>query len=305
MAARRNRRGRRRNRGRFGFLYKLMSVLLILAAILAGCVVFFRVNTVVVTGQSRYTEAEVVAASGVEQGDNLFALNKNQLSRRIYTQLPYIDKVSFLPKLPDTLVIQVTESFPVAYLESGGSYWLLDSRCKFLEQGTDIALTEGKARVLGLDPVNPTVGSKLTVAPEQQEKLDRLQAFLAAIRERQMTGSLTSFIDLTSGNEIRFGYGADLTVIVPLNGDFTEKTYDLKRALEDMDERGIPRTGTLDLNYEGENGRRMGLLKPERWLPDTTAGSTDAPTSTTPPEPEETAQGDRQTDENEQTEEQG
>ena len=35
MAARRNRHGRRRNRGRFGFLYKLMSALIICAAILA------------------------------------------------------------------------------------------------------------------------------------------------------------------------------------------------------------------------------------------------------------------------------
>ena len=39
MAARRNRRGRRRNRGRFSALYKLLSVLIIFAAILMGCVV--------------------------------------------------------------------------------------------------------------------------------------------------------------------------------------------------------------------------------------------------------------------------
>lgn len=45
MAARRNRRGRRRNRGRFSALYKLLSVLIIFAAILMGCVVFFRVST--------------------------------------------------------------------------------------------------------------------------------------------------------------------------------------------------------------------------------------------------------------------
>lgn len=50
MAARRNRRGRRRNRGRFSALYKLLSVLIIFAAILMGCVVFFRVSTVEITG---------------------------------------------------------------------------------------------------------------------------------------------------------------------------------------------------------------------------------------------------------------
>ena len=50
MAARRNRNTRRRNRGRFGGLYKLLSVLLIFAAILLGCLVFFRVDRIEVTG---------------------------------------------------------------------------------------------------------------------------------------------------------------------------------------------------------------------------------------------------------------
>ena len=59
MAARRNRRGRRRNRGRFSALYKLLSVLIIFAAILMGCVVFFRVSTVEITGDSPYTEEEI------------------------------------------------------------------------------------------------------------------------------------------------------------------------------------------------------------------------------------------------------
>ena len=75
MAARKNRNRQRRRRGRFGFLYKLLSFLVIFAAILVGCVVFFRVNEVIVTGNSRYSDQEVIAASGVELGDNLFLVN--------------------------------------------------------------------------------------------------------------------------------------------------------------------------------------------------------------------------------------
>ena len=84
MAARRNRRGRRRNRGRFSALYKLLSVLIIFAAILMGCVVFFRVSTVEITGDSPYTEEEIRRVSGVEQGDNLFTLN-NTRSAAVFT----------------------------------------------------------------------------------------------------------------------------------------------------------------------------------------------------------------------------
>ena len=142
MAARRNRRGRRRNRGRFSALYKLLSVLIIFAAILMGCVVFFRVSTVEITGDSPYTEEEIRRVSGVEQGDNLFTLNKYQISSRIYTQLPYIGTVNFERKYPDTFVIHVTASVPVAWIESGGSRWLMDTDCKLLES-RDLRIAQG------------------------------------------------------------------------------------------------------------------------------------------------------------------
>ena len=286
MAARRNRKRRRRNRGRFGGLYKLLSILLIFAAILVGCIIFFRVNTMVVAGNSRYTQEEIIAAAGVKQGDNLFTLNKYQIANRILTQLPYVNEVAISRKLPDTLIFEVTESTGTAWLESGGSYWLLDDNCKLLEVG-DAALVQGKPQVLGLTAVNPTVGNTLTVSPEQQDKLERLQAFFAAIRGRVMTGSLKGFIDLTSGNEIRFGYGENLTVVFPLNGDFAPETHELELALKTMDQRGLPRTGTLDQNYED---RKIHLL-PDRWLPDGWSALEDAgQQSGSESQPEESAQ---------------
>lgn len=292
MAARRNRRGRR-NRGRFSALYKLLSAVLILAAIVLGCVVFFRVNTVEVVGDSPYTAEEIIAVSGVEQGDNLFALNKYQISSRIYTQLPYIDTVNFVRRYPDTLVIHVTAGTPAAWFESGGSCWLVDSRGKILESG-DESLVSGRAQLLGLEPVNPTVGNTITVREEEQTRLERLTAFLSAIQARQMTGSLTSFIDLTADYELRFGYGDNLTVLFPMNGDFTQSTYYLQQTLWTMDERGIPRNGTLDLTY----GDSEAHLLPERWLPDGAADveETQKPGIVEPtqaPDPENTtAQGE-------------
>ncbi|WP_186565172.1 cell division protein FtsQ/DivIB [Lawsonibacter celer] len=265
MAARRNRRGRRRNRGRFGFLYKLLSFLLIFAAILVGCVVFFRVDTVVVSGQSRYTEEEIIAAAGVKQGDNLFRLNKIQMGADIVRSLPYVDEAAISRKFPDTLLICVTETSAVAAIQSGGEYWLLDARGKLLERG-DASLAEGKALIQGLTPLAPAVGTLLAVAAEEQDKLDQLTALLSAIRAEEMTGSLTGFIDLTTANKIRFGYGADLTVVFPMNADFTSKTYALKCTLLKMDEEGVARTGTLDLTY----GEDQAHLLPERWLPDQT-----------------------------------
>ena len=48
--ARRRHSNRRRRRGNFGFLYKLLSVLVICAAVVMALTLFFRVDTIEVTG---------------------------------------------------------------------------------------------------------------------------------------------------------------------------------------------------------------------------------------------------------------
>ena len=55
---------RRRRRGRFSFLMKLLCILLIAGAVVAALTVFFKVQSITVSGNARYTSEEVVAASG-------------------------------------------------------------------------------------------------------------------------------------------------------------------------------------------------------------------------------------------------
>ena len=50
--ARRRHSNRRRRRGNFGFLYKLLSVLVICGAVVAALTLFFRVDTIGSPGQS-------------------------------------------------------------------------------------------------------------------------------------------------------------------------------------------------------------------------------------------------------------
>ena len=54
------RHNRRRRRGRFSFLWKLLAALIIVAAMVAAVTLFFRMDYVVVTGNERYTEQEVL-----------------------------------------------------------------------------------------------------------------------------------------------------------------------------------------------------------------------------------------------------
>ena len=90
MASMRHNRKRKRGRRRFGLLFKLLCGAALVAAATLGATVFFQVETIAVVGNSRYTAQEVIDASGVQIGDNLFQMNKNQISQQILQRLPYV-----------------------------------------------------------------------------------------------------------------------------------------------------------------------------------------------------------------------
>ena len=69
-------RTRKRNRGRFGPLFKLLCMVAVGVALTMGATVFFRVESVVISGNERYSQEEIIAASGIQVGDNLYGLNK-------------------------------------------------------------------------------------------------------------------------------------------------------------------------------------------------------------------------------------
>lgn len=261
MAARRQRNRQRQRRGRFGFLYKLLSVLIVFAAVLVGCVVFFRVNRVEVIGNVRYSEAEVIAASGVEIGDNLFLVNRPRTNANLIRELPYIQKASMVRRLPDTIELHITESGAAAVVECEGEKWIIDPRGKFLENmadaggfGADLPL------VLGLHPAIPAVGEMMQVGVEEEGRLESLSHLLQALADRGMTAGLTDFIDLTSVSTIYFGYGEGLTVVVPVEEDMSWYAYALQQT---MNQTGALK-GTLYLTY----GEKTARLLPDRWLPD-------------------------------------
>ena len=91
MASRRSNKRKQRNRGRFGVLYKLLSLIIILVVVAAGCVVFFRVGEITVSGVSRYTAQDIIDASGVEKGDNLFLVGGSRFAHLCSTPLSLSD----------------------------------------------------------------------------------------------------------------------------------------------------------------------------------------------------------------------
>ena len=238
----------RRRRGRSGFLYKLLSVLLILAAVIAGCIVFFRVEEITVKGSTVYTDEQVAAAAGVEQGDNLFLVNKILVGRKIVSQLPYISEVNLRRVLPKELVFTVTECTPVGIVQGeDGSWWVLDTRCKLLEQGGS-ELESRYPVITGLTPLLPDEGEKLAVSVEESAKLNALKQILAALENQDMLERVR-YVDLTGAADIYIGYDDRFDVRMALYSDNFDYLILVVRQAA-ASERLIGQTGTLDLTFD-------------------------------------------------------
>ena len=121
MASPRNKRKRKRGKGRLGPLFKLLCAGAVAVALTMGATVFFQVETVAVTGNSRYSQEEIIQATGIQTGDNLFRMNKFQIAHQVLQGLPYVEEITIRRSLPSTIVITVKEWDAVARIEAPGA----------------------------------------------------------------------------------------------------------------------------------------------------------------------------------------
>ena len=250
MATRRSNKRRRRNRGRFGLLYKLFSLLIILVVTAAGCAVFFRVETVTVAGEQRYTSEDVIKASGIEQGDNLFLLNRPGIARRIQVSLPYVEQVSIQRVLPDGVLISVTECLPAAVVqgEDRQSWWIINTGGKILEQ-TASGDVQGAARISGITAFAPAAGTRLAAGDENAGRLERLLELMGALERQEMMDKVRS-ISLEDDSEILVNYDNWIVLEIDTSSDFQEEAAMLKIIIDSGDIQTNER-GTLVKTQSG------------------------------------------------------
>ena len=242
MAKRRHVR-RRRRRG-VGILYKLLSVIVISAAIVAALTLFFKVDSITVSGTTQYSSDEIIAASGVKTGDNLFLLNKYEISDAIIEQLPYVSSVSISRKLPDTLLIDVTDSNQGGVIQQGTDYWVISSSGKILGKRTEAG---SGALILGLELEDAEVGSTIAAAEGNERKVEQLLELFDALEEKGMLPGV-SRIDFSEDGIISMDYAQRFTVKFAYGADFVYKLSNLNRVIEQLEEN---EQGIIDLTVDG------------------------------------------------------
>ena len=229
-------RGGQRRRRRFNPL----PFVLVCAAMIILVSFLFRVSTIQVTGSTVYTNEEIISASGIQVGDNLFFINSSTAGSRITSKLPAVDNAQVERILPNKIQINIVESSSIAYINISGEYWSLDHSLRYLER-IDEAAAADKIEIRGIDAGSPIIGS--------QVESESAEAVSNALEKLGSYGMLpyVSWLELREDGSIEFDYNDRFTVRMPLSDDLD---YNIQKLLSAVSQLSPGDRALLDLTID-------------------------------------------------------
>ena len=249
------------NRNRL--LIQLLTVVAVVIALVLGLSVFFKVETIQVSGAEVYSEWTIREASGLQEGDNLLTFSHARSAALIKANLPYVDTVRFGIKLPDTVNIIVKEDEVVyAIKDQNGQWWLMNSDGRIVEMG-DNSKASNHTQVLGVVLDNPVVDERAVAmeavstetVPEGEtvpvvtttgaQRLTAAMQILKALEQNDIVGEAAS-VDVTRIEDIILWYGSRYQVNL---GDSTRLDYKIACMNDVILQMSDYQSGILDISF--------------------------------------------------------
>ena len=242
---------------------QLLTVVAVVLALVMALSVFFKVETITISGAEKYSAWQVREASGIKEGDNLLTFSIPRASGQIIAKLSYVDQVRIGIKLPDTVNIYIEER-DVAYAikDTAGTWWLMSSDGKILEQGNS-SLARSHTQVLGVTVESP-VENERAVATEElptetnesgelipvivtgAQRLSAALQILKALEANEIVGDAAS-VDVTRLDDIILWYGTQYQVNL---GDTGNMEYKIACMVDTILQLSDYQTGVLDISFK-------------------------------------------------------
>lgn len=251
-------RKRRRRRALLVF-YISTFFIVIAAAVILSLTVLFKIDSIQVTGTSRYSAEEIVKAAGIEKGDNLFLADVKDAKAAILVKLPYIGTAKVTRCLPAKINIDVKEEAISGAIQYEGKYVVVSVTGKVLELATN--MPENCPLIKGLTLSKAETGKSIVYKDTSQQSV--FNDLTAAISENKLE-KVTS-IDVSSSSKILIVYDNRVTMNLGLPSDFD---YKIRFAKSILDAGKIKENekGTLNLSVAVEDNNAF-------FDPDYTTGS--------------------------------
>jgi cell division septal protein FtsQ len=210
-------RKRRNIKRKFILFVKIAAILLLLGALVFGFNYlynskYFKIKTVMVTGNSHYSSEQIKKVANVAIGTNIFEINKKNIEDKLAAELTWVSNTSLRKVFPDKIEISITERKPYIRLVYGGKYYILDKEAVVLDEISDEepSLYSGYLLVKNGIKFYPEIGEKIAKKSilSAAAIYDALDVELKSIiKEAFISGSTSSDIILMTfdNKQIIFG----------------------------------------------------------------------------------------------------
>ena len=228
--------------------------ILILVAVCVGMslTVFFKIDEITVEGKTRYDNDKIIAASMINEGDNLLLCNTSPGTKKIQEEFPYIEEVDIQKNLFNKINIKVTEAKPSYVVENNNKYLILSKKGKIIEIDS----------LNKYDNIPQISGAKLknvNLSSEIQYEDKNLKKYLDKIMENVSKYKIADIrtIDISDTTSIKLVKSNGFSIIL---GTFEEIEYKLETAANILSKNVRENlSGTLDVSLASPEGGKSYL----------------------------------------------
>ena len=151
---------------RKGVLGAIVALLILACLTCAGFLGYyvFQVESIEIKGNHLFSADEVISLSGIQKGDNLFAVSAEKVKSSLAAQ-PFLSLVSLQRRWPSTIVLNVSERKAMVAVSFDQKYILI------AEDGTALKIQNDAQDYLvadGLGVTSSAIGAKVQGATEYQ-----------------------------------------------------------------------------------------------------------------------------------------
>ena len=205
---------KRRQKRRRGVLIKMVVVLAalcILIIVLQETV--FRLDAVYVIGLKEHSPQQVVSASGLYKGRNIFTVSEDEIAKNLEKDYSIIYQGMQI-EYPNTIYLYVEERKPVAVMRWLGSQYELDAHGMVMSESDSMTLPEGMPLVTGFRVTAVHVGQTLSLRSQKQMDIYcqllselSLQEYADEVTEINLSDTENLYLITQEGISVRMGDG--------------------------------------------------------------------------------------------------
>ncbi len=245
-----NKKRKQKNKLRKALSIAFVVILALIMLAVLCLTVFFKIDTINITGNSKYTQEQILAVLPIQKDDSLFVANITDAEEHLEQGLPYIYSVEIKKRLPSTINVTIQETTTVYGVENNDkSYTLLDSDLKVL-QASASELPKNAILISKLSIASPVEGSPAEISKEQL-KTDILQ--MTAVISKLDLGDKITEIYSSSINSNYMVYDNRITIKLGTTEGLEDKVYSALSVIDEKLNKNNPgAVGTLTATGDKE-----------------------------------------------------